>query len=121
MIPNEYKPVANETLREKQSRFVRMVAGLIQYATSQGYELAFGEALRTKEQAELNARKGVGISNSLHCSKLAIDFDLFVNGVWQTTTEAHEPLGFWWESMGGTWGGRFGDGNHYSLAHGNRK
>jgi hypothetical protein len=22
-----------------------------------------------------------------------------------------------WESIGGSWGGRFNDGNHYSLEH----
>ena len=26
-------------------------------------------------------------------------------------------LGEWWESQGGTWGGRFRDGNHYGLEH----
>ena len=26
-------------------------------------------------------------------------------------------LGEYWESIGGSWGGRFNDGNHYSLEH----
>jgi hypothetical protein len=108
-------------LREKQYQFVRMVAQLIKYAESRGYELTFGEAYRTPEQAALNAKKGVGIKNSLHTERLAIDFHLFKNGEFLNSTEAHRPLGEYWESIGGTWGGRFNDGGHYSLAHGGRK
>jgi len=26
-------------------------------------------------------------------------------------------LGEYWEGMGGSWGGRFSDGNHFSLTH----
>jgi hypothetical protein len=37
------------------------------------------------------------------------------------STEAHTPLGEQWEKMGGTWGGRFNDGNHYSLEHEGKK
>ena len=32
-------------------------------------------------------------------------------------TEDHEPLGEWWESIGGVWGGRFNDGNHYESPY----
>lgn len=108
-----------ETLRQKQSRFVRMVAKLIEFASENGYELTFGEALRTPQQAQLNAESGAGISNSLHLIRLAIDFNLFKNGIYLTKTEDHRPLGEFWESIGGTWGGRFRrpDGNHYSLEH----
>ena len=49
------------------------------------------------------------------------NLNLFVDGVWLQSTEAHRELGEWWESVGGSWGGRFGDGNHYSLAHEGRK
>jgi len=106
-----------ETLRQKQSRFVVAVARLIQHATALGYELTFGEAWRTAEQAALNAKKGSGISNSLHIDRLAIDLNLFRNGLYLTGTEAHRILGEWWEAQGTDycWGGRFGDGNHYSI------
>lgn len=107
------------TLGAKQRQFTRMVAELIEWAYAHGYELTFGEAYRTPEQAALNARSGAGISNSLHTLRLAVDLNLFREGVWLTTTEAHRPLGEYWESIGGSWGGRFTkpDGNHYSLAH----
>jgi hypothetical protein len=111
-----------ETLRQKQSRFVRCVALLIQYAGQQGYEFTFGEAWRTPEQAKWNAERGKGTATSLHIDRLAIDFNLFRNGKWLTKTEDHKPLGEYWESLAPDcrWGGRFGDGNHYSIAHNGR-
>ncbi len=106
------------TLSEKQQLFTVMVANLIHWAEERGYRLTFGEAFRTPEQAALNAKKGSGISNSLHTQRLAVDFNLFVNGQYQTRTEDYLPLGEYWESLGGSWGGRFKsrpDGNHFSL------
>lgn len=105
-------------LRAQQAEFVLMVADLIQWTFNQpGYELSFGEAYRTPEQAALNAAKGTGITNSLHTKRLAIDFNLFINGIFQTGTEAYRPLGEHWKSKGGSWGGDFSrpDGNHFSL------
>ncbi|EKN5144495.1 TPA: M15 family metallopeptidase [Yersinia enterocolitica] len=106
-------------LSTKQQQFTTMVARLITYASEQGYGLTFGEAWRTPEQARLNAQKGTGIANSLHCQRLAVDFNLFIDGEYQTRSEAYRPLGEFWESIGGAWGGRFKrpDGNHFSLAH----
>lgn len=109
------------TLGQKQRKFTRMIADLIVHAYSIGYELTFAEAYRTPEQAALNAKAGKGISTSLHLDRLAVDFNLFRNGKYLTQTEDHRALGEYWESIGGTWGGRFGDGNHYSLTHGGRK
>lgn len=96
-----------ETLRQKQSRFVKMVAKLIEFAYSQGFELTFGDTYPSKPHKK----------NSLHCLGLAIDFNLFKNGVYMDKTPDHLLLGTYWESIGGSWGGRFGDGNHYSLEH----
>lgn len=109
------------TLSEKQRKFTQMVGQLIAWAYANGYELTFGEAYRTPEQAKLHATAGKGIANSLHCSRLAIDLNLFIGGVYQSTSEAYAPLGEYWESIGGAWGGRFHDGNHFSLAHEGRK
>ena len=107
------------TLSEKQQLFTVMIADLIHWAQAHGYRLTFGEADRTPEQAALNARTGKGIRNSLHTRRLAVDFNLFINGEYQTDSRAYTPLGEYWESIGGTWGGRFSrpDGNHFSLAH----
>jgi len=107
------------TLREKQSLFVRLVGDLIVHATAEGYELTFGESWRTPEMVALYKVRGIGSGKSLHPDRLAIDLNLFVNGEYQAGTEAHRPLGLWWENLHPLcrWGGRFNDGNHYSLAH----
>ncbi|EEY3208761.1 M15 family metallopeptidase [Escherichia coli] len=106
-------------LSEKQQLFAVMIADLIHWAQEHGYRLTFGEAYRTPKQAALNAKTGKGIRNSLHTLRLAVDFNLFINGEYQTDTDAYRPLGEYWESIGGTWGGRFSraDGNHFSLEH----
>src|SRR3990167_3843271 len=109
------------TLGQKQRKFTRMIALLIMHAYDHGYELTFAEAYRTPEQAALNAKAGKGISDSLHLDRLAVDFNLFKDGKYLTATDDHKPLGEYWESIGGSWGGRFNDGNHYSLEHGGRK
>lgn len=109
------------TLGEKQRKFSELVAMLIVWAYANHYELTFGEAYRTPEQAALNAQKGSGISNSLHTKRLAIDMNLFINGVYQTESEAYRPLGEKWKSLDPdcAWGGDFKkpDGNHFSLSH----
>ncbi|MBP1037845.1 M15 family metallopeptidase [Serratia fonticola] len=106
-------------LSEKQQLFTQLIAQLITYAGDHGMRLTFGEAYRTPEQAALNAKTGAGISNSLHTKRLAVDFNLFIDGVYQTDSAKYEPLGVYWESLGGSWGGRFKrpDGNHFSLEH----
>lgn len=107
------------TLRQKQSKFARMLAILIQEFTMRGYEITLGEAYRSPQEAERLAKLGKGISNSLHTSRLAIDINLFKNGRHLSSTEAHREIGEWWERQGGSWGGRFSrqDGGHYSLEH----
>ena len=85
-----------------------MAAQLILWAYSEGYEVTLGHTLRCQDCP-------VGKSNSLHKEKLAIDLNLFKDGRYLSATEDHKPLGEFWESLGGTWGGRFNDGNHYSL------
>ncbi|EHY1914506.1 M15 family peptidase, partial [Escherichia coli] len=85
-------------LSEKQQLFAVMIADLIHWAQEHGYRLTFGEAYRTPEQAALNAKTGKGIRNSLHTLRLAVDFNLFINGEYQTDTDAYRPLGEYWES-----------------------
>lgn len=107
------------TLSEKQQLFTKLIAQLILWADEKGLRLTFGEAYRTPEQAALNAKSGKGIANSLHTQRLAVDLNLFKNGIYQTDSAAYKELGLYWESLGGAWGGRFSrpDGNHFSLEH----
>jgi hypothetical protein len=98
-------------LLNKQQEFSRMVVKLINLANELGYELTFGDAYR-------DPRCPYGSEVSFHHKRLAIDLNLFRDGQWLKKTEDHRPLGEYWESLGGTWGGRWGDGNHYSLGEG---
>src|SRR6478735_442173 len=107
------------TLGEKQRRFTELVGRLITWCYANGYELTFGEAFRTPEQAALNAKTGAGIANSLHIKRLAVDLMLFVEGVWQTAPEPYRPLGEYWKSLDPLcrWGGDFKikDAVHFSM------
>jgi hypothetical protein len=97
-------------LRKQQSEFARKVPLLILYAYELGYEVTLGDAWATTGH----------IDNSFHYKRLAIDLNLFKDGKYLTKTSDHRMLGEFWESIGGTWGGRFKrkDGNHYSWGEG---
>ena len=111
------------TLKQKQVIFALLVSQLINYVISQGYEITLGEVYRSPEEAKRLAKLGLGIENSLHCIRLAIDINLFKDGKYLTSNKSHLPIGEWWEKQHPLcrWGGRFGDGNHYSIEHGGRK
>jgi len=115
------------TLRQKQSAFAKLVASLIWKADDLGFEVTIGEVYRSPEEAKRLFDLGKGILNSLHISKLAVDINLFRNGIYLSSTESHRPLGEWWETKSIPpdiichWGGRFGDGNHYSVGHAGRR
>lgn len=106
------------TLSEQQHLFTRMVVRLIDHIHDMGYECSLGDAYRDPRlHGEMGEKKGYGAANSYHKKRLAIDLNLFKDGQYLSDTESHQPFGEFWESIGGTWGGRFGikDGNHYSY------
>lgn len=116
------------TLGEKQRLFTYLTAKLIIYAYENGYELTYGDAYRDPRVfGEFGTKEGYGRSKSNHKRRLAVDFNLFVkiNGdsVYQRTSEAYHELGVYWESLHElcSWGGRFQDGNHFSLLHEGRR
>ena len=94
------------SLRTRQSAFVQAVGSLITYAYGLGYELTFGDTYPNRKHKP----------DSFHEKGLAIDLNLFRDSRYLKLTEDHTPLGLYWKSLGGTWGGRFKnpDGNHYS-------
>lgn len=108
-------------LGQKQRLFTRYVGMLIAWAYKNGYELTFGDAFRSPEQAALNAASGKGIANSLHGKRLAVDFNLFVSGKYITDSTPYKPLGEYWKTLDPLcrWGGDFKkpDGNHFSMEH----
>ena len=91
---------------ERQIQFTKMVSLLVQYANLLNYSLTFGDAYSKVEF-------GVHCFNSKHYERLAVDFNLFIDGVYQTSTEAHRPLGIYWKFIGGTWGGDFQGQDRY--------
>ncbi len=100
------------TTGQKQRKFTLMIGHLILFAYEQGYELTFGDAARMDGKGH--------VRGSFHYKRLAVDFNLFKDGEYLTTTEAHNVLGEFWKSIGGSWGGDFKrkDGNHYSYGEG---
>jgi hypothetical protein len=107
-----------ETLSQKQRRFTRMIAELILWAYEQGYELTVGDFYRDpRVHGPMGEKKSYSEAKSNHKQRLAGDLNLFIEGIYQTDTQAYKPIGVKWELMGGAWGGRFNDGNHFSLEH----
>lgn len=99
-------------LQEKQSLFCAQVPKLIEYIISQGFTCTFGETYRTEEQADWYFKQGMGIKDSLHCKRLAIDLNVFDhNGVLLREVKDYELFGIYWESLHEhfRWGGRFTD------------
>jgi hypothetical protein len=109
------------SLLTKQHIFALKTAYFIEYLNSIGYKVTFGEAYRTKEQAEIYAKEGLGIVHSLHCDRLAVDLNLFdLDDKMLTTFDEIKPFGEHWEQNGPEyrWGGRFKhlvDLNHFEM------
>ena len=113
-----------KSLGQKQRMFTLMVSELIQYAYDNGFEITLGDAYRDpRVHGAVGVKRSYSSANSVHKERLAIDLNLFKNGEYLTTTEDHRQFGKFWESLGGSWGGRFSspDGNHYSIEHNGRK
>lgn len=103
------------TLGQKQRKFMKMTSLLLAFVnTLPGHELTAG-------RGHVPGAKVKSGKPSCHALKLAHDWNLFINGVYQKKTSAHAALGKFWKERGGSWGGDFvdnPDGNHYSLKHG---
>ena len=106
------------TVREKQSKFVRLLGLLIEYTYFLGHELTLGEGYVASKTGHM--------AGSLHYIRLAQDLNLFVGGKYITGQHAvWDQLGAYWLSLDPqcAWGGTFKskDYNHVSLAHGGKK
>ena len=106
------------SLSQEQQWFAKDVSLLIKEIFLQGYGCTFGDAYRSAEQAEINAKKGIGIKDSLHCKRLAIDLNLFdKDGKYLTQADDYRTFGLYWKSLGlkNRWGGDWknGDANHF--------
>ena len=111
-------------LGEKQRLFASLVPRLIDHALECGYEVTLGDAYRDPRVfGKVGVQMGYGKRYSLHKHRLAIDLNLFLDGRYLDRTEDHKFLGEYWEGLHPScaWGGRFNDGNHYSLEHNGRR
>jgi hypothetical protein len=100
------------TLGEQQRDFMRALGILLPFIYSKGYEVTPGDMYPSKFKHR---------RNSWHEKGLAIDLNLFKDGKYLTKTRDHKFAGKFWESIGGTWGGLWQDGNHYSWNESKRK
>jgi hypothetical protein len=113
------------SLGKKQELFMRLLPRLIDKAHELGFEVRGGDLFRNPEafgehgtnDLKNGEKAPYGHKNSCHKLKLAIDLNLFKNGKFMQSTEDHKELGEWWEKQHEDcrWGGRFNDGNHYSI------
>lgn len=98
-------------LRQEQMAFAGQVVLLLQKAAELGYEVTLGEVLRPIEMQALYVKQGKSKTmDSQHLKKLAIDLNLFKDGVVCLASQI-KPLGVYWESLsphnrwGGSWRG----------------
>lgn len=99
-------------LGEKQELFSLLMAEHVLWLYEEGYKVRSGDYW---------AREGHK-PDSLHYLKLAADLNLFKDGKYITSTVGHKFSGEKWESRHELcrWGGRYNDGNHYEIVHGDR-
>jgi len=108
-------------LLKKQITFGQNVAYLIMHINEQGYGCTFGEAYRSKDQAEIYAKQCKGVIDSLHCKRLAVDLNLFNSaGEYLVDYDSYKSLGDYWKSLNSAnrWGGDFKnlvDSNHFEM------
>jgi hypothetical protein len=100
------------SLREEQSAFAKDIVKLLTWAEQMGYEVTFGEALRTPEQQRIyfDSGRSKTLTNSKHLRKLAFDLHFFKDGRYLATKEELAPIGRAWESLSpqNKWGGNWG-------------
>lgn len=101
-----------------QQEYAKLIPRLIDKAHELGFNVTLGDAYRDPRVfGPIGTKRGYGHPSSAHKQRLAIDLNLFHGDEFLSTTEAHRPLGEWWEKQHllARWGGRFEDGNHYSF------
>lgn len=110
------------SLNAKQAKFTYKIAKLI-IVLAEDYDIQMigSELFRTPEQAEIYAKKGVGIKNSVHRKKLALDMYLYKDGKIQWDGDEYRIAGNIWKNMDpdARWGGdmKRRDVYHFSFIH----
>lgn len=98
-------------LKDKQFRFTNAIGFLIRFAFENKYFLTFGDAYRDK-------RCNYGHPQSAHKNRLAVDFNLFIDGEYIQDSDniAWRVLHNEWERLGGAPMIKK-DANHFSFEH----
>ena len=116
--------------KKKQAHFSHFKAQLIIFAHSQGYCLVEYEGCVMPDRKSRTGRRfrdAVHMKLSLHYDRMASDFVLYDGKTGKPVYDDDDPrwlkLGEFWESLNPlcSWGGDFGDANHFSLSHGGRR
>lgn len=108
-------------LSERQQVFTANIAALILKAVDLEIMLTFGHAWRSiEEQRRLKAEGKSQTLNSLHLSRLAVDFNFFIDGKLTYDKKKLQGLGDYWESLhpDNSWGGnwKFLDTPHFQMS-----
>ena len=101
-------------LRRKQALFWYKVAQLLIEAVRQSTPICLIEWMRSYEQQKVMVARGASKTmKSKHLQGLAVDIcfldDIEDDGAINYHPDKYKSLGEYWESLGGRWGGRFGD------------
>ena len=87
-------------LSEKQGLFALNISKLIQFAAGLGYYITFGEAYRTQYQQDEYLRTGKSkAKTSQHQIRLAVDFNLFIDGKLADKKDDYKPLADYWQDL----------------------
>ena len=105
------------SLQKKQSVFTFNIHLLIELAFKNGFELTFGEVFRTVEQQTIYFNTGCSKTmDSRHIQRLAVDFNIFKDGILINDAKTIQPLGELWMTLNtdNVWGGDW-NRNHSVL------
>jgi len=111
-------------LGEQQELFSKLIAQHMTWLIAQGYGVRCGDFFRDpRVHGEVGEELGYGAKYSMHKDKCAADLNLTWEGKYLSKTSDHLESGEKWESRHElcAWGGRWNDGNHYSLTRDGRK
>ncbi len=96
------------TLTDRQCLHTERIGKLLVWAKQSGIQCKVVEWNRLLVTQQEYVAKGVSKTlNSEHLNNCATDIYIIVFGVPTTNLENYRPLGVYWESLGGRWGGRF--------------
>ena len=108
-------------LGQARRAFRKALVRLLYSSLPPGLEFAFDEVT---ERLTVKDPTSDHMGRSCHHVGLAADILLYRDGVYLTHSDEYKELGERWEALGKelglelVWGGRFNDGNHFSMKWG---